>query len=402
MFSVVMSLVLGLTLLFGSAGAAVYASQDALPTDLLYPVKIFTEDLEMDLARTNPEKMEVLLAQIDRRQDELARLEARGEEVPHKAVVYYGRQVYETLQLAAILAEDGSTQVFEEVGSYIQKRPRDMAQGGTPADAPATRSQNGQSWPQDPEGSTTQVLAEDGNYIQKRPRDMEQGEHNKSDQASSPRNQNGMVDNLIHNATLLLELGSSDPAAFRQMVLGKTLYLFAAPAAASSSPAEAITLVVEGDGGATPGFSPQDLRISSGSSGQSGQTGSSSGSSGSSGQPGSSGQTGQTGNSSGSSGSSGQPGSSGQTGQTGNSSGSSGSSGQPGSSGSSGNSSGSSGGSGQDTGGDGSQYGPGPCAGSGCEGDSSSGSSQQGSGGEALWNEAGSGSLPLPSQGEAK
>ncbi len=59
----ILTLVLVFTALFGGTAGTVYAAQDDLPTETLYPVKTFTEDLRLALA-SEPEARLTLLANL--------------------------------------------------------------------------------------------------------------------------------------------------------------------------------------------------------------------------------------------------------------------------------------------------------------------------------------------------
>jgi len=63
--------------LFSSSGAVVFASQDALPGDVLYKVKIATEDVREALAFTQERKKEIIAMRAQRRLDEAQALSAR-------------------------------------------------------------------------------------------------------------------------------------------------------------------------------------------------------------------------------------------------------------------------------------------------------------------------------------
>jgi len=63
--------------LFSSSGAVVFASQDALPGDILYKVKIASEDVREALAFTPERKKEIIAMRAQRRLNEAQALSAR-------------------------------------------------------------------------------------------------------------------------------------------------------------------------------------------------------------------------------------------------------------------------------------------------------------------------------------
>jgi uncharacterized membrane protein YgcG len=90
-----------LTMLFGGSGATlVAAAQTSLPDELLYPVKVWTEDIRLDLAR-NPETSFQLMNQFaNQRFEEIQQLIESGEMPPAPAVYQWEYQWQRTLQFA--------------------------------------------------------------------------------------------------------------------------------------------------------------------------------------------------------------------------------------------------------------------------------------------------------------
>lgn len=77
------ALVFAFVLALGAAGgAAAFASQDALPNDTLYPVKLFTEDARVWFTFDDSSKADLLLDQSDERMKEIAALISHGEPIP--------------------------------------------------------------------------------------------------------------------------------------------------------------------------------------------------------------------------------------------------------------------------------------------------------------------------------
>jgi hypothetical protein len=80
------TLVVVLAMLFGGAGATVYAAQDSMPNDTLYAVKTWSEDVKLGLT-SNPEaKYDLLESYLYRRFAELDALLADGEDIPDNFV----------------------------------------------------------------------------------------------------------------------------------------------------------------------------------------------------------------------------------------------------------------------------------------------------------------------------
>ena len=78
-----LALVFALLVAVGAGGGATaFASQDALPNDTLYPVKLFTEDVHVWLTFDDTSRANLLLDQSAERMQEIATLVSRGDTVP--------------------------------------------------------------------------------------------------------------------------------------------------------------------------------------------------------------------------------------------------------------------------------------------------------------------------------
>jgi hypothetical protein len=69
-------------MLFGGAGATVYAAQDSMPNDSLYAVKTWSEDVKLGLTSDPAAKYDLLESYLYRRFAELDALLADGETIP--------------------------------------------------------------------------------------------------------------------------------------------------------------------------------------------------------------------------------------------------------------------------------------------------------------------------------
>lgn len=122
MFSILTAVVLTLTVLFGGAGATVYAAQDSLPDDALYSVKTFSEDLRLNLAVDPEGQIDLLLKYADERVEEMAALVGQGEPVPQEVQSRYEKLMGNALQVAAGLK---SEQMLKNMGA-IQLRAKNQ------------------------------------------------------------------------------------------------------------------------------------------------------------------------------------------------------------------------------------------------------------------------------------
>lgn len=107
------------TLLFGGAGTA-YASQDSLPNDTLYPVKLWTEDLRLQLASSSETEMNLLLEYAQRRVDEISALVAEGEVPPEETMERLQNEIHEALQLANSMEETARVQALIQAKNALE------------------------------------------------------------------------------------------------------------------------------------------------------------------------------------------------------------------------------------------------------------------------------------------
>lgn len=99
MMPAIASLVLALGLVLGGGGA-VFAAQDALPTDPLYPVKLLAEDAQVNMTREADARAALLLQYADRRIAELGLLGPATPAVVEPVVARFQEQLDAALRLA--------------------------------------------------------------------------------------------------------------------------------------------------------------------------------------------------------------------------------------------------------------------------------------------------------------
>jgi len=116
------------SLLFGGAGATVYAAQDSLPTDALYPVKTVSEDVSLGLAAGSPAKLANVLKYQNRRMGEVADLIGKGEQVPQQVKTRLETQLYYALKLAAGMDGEQMFQALEQIRANNQVMAQTMTQ----------------------------------------------------------------------------------------------------------------------------------------------------------------------------------------------------------------------------------------------------------------------------------
>jgi uncharacterized membrane protein YgcG len=106
MFNILTALVVAVTLVFGGAGVTVFAAQDSLPDQALYPVKIFSEDMRVNFAADPESQVKLLLNFADRRVEEMAALLSERQPVSQQVQDRYQQQMASALRTAAGLNVD--------------------------------------------------------------------------------------------------------------------------------------------------------------------------------------------------------------------------------------------------------------------------------------------------------
>ena len=82
MFGTISAVIMALALVFGGGGATVYAAQGSMPDELLYPVKLFSEDAQLHFTGDLINQAQLLEQFIHRRFDEIDGLVMAGEGIP--------------------------------------------------------------------------------------------------------------------------------------------------------------------------------------------------------------------------------------------------------------------------------------------------------------------------------
>ena len=133
MLATVASLILTLTILFGGAGATVYAAQDSLPNEPLYGLKIAAEDLRMELTREPQAQFEFSLDMGKERMREMLMLYSEGKPIPEGTALRYENHLKNAFQLAAQFDDPAMVQAAQQIRAMIQEQERIMTQAMTNA-----------------------------------------------------------------------------------------------------------------------------------------------------------------------------------------------------------------------------------------------------------------------------
>ena len=141
MLPTITSLLVILAILFGGTGATVFAAQDSLPTDLLYPVKTISEDLRLEMIDDPQAKVDLLAGFIQNRFMEYNLLAAAGEPAPEAWADRVATQTQLMINLAAHMDDAPLTQNMAKLMNMLQVQVRVMQTDNMPDDVdPAANS----------------------------------------------------------------------------------------------------------------------------------------------------------------------------------------------------------------------------------------------------------------------
>jgi len=120
MVNILVTLLVALGLVFGGGGAALAASQSAMPDEALYPVKTWSEQVQLQLAEDDEDKVQLMNAFTNRRMEEIRTMLQAGEQVPEPVMTRLEYQLQYMLQLAAGQPEGQSEQALLQLRNQLQ------------------------------------------------------------------------------------------------------------------------------------------------------------------------------------------------------------------------------------------------------------------------------------------
>ena len=109
-----------------SIGGTVYAAQDSMPDDLLYPVKTLTEDIQIGLESDPEERLDLYASFVNRRLEEIEAQIQAGEEISPKALARLEKHSEKMLQQAAQVGEKGLENALRQVQQALEKQNQMM------------------------------------------------------------------------------------------------------------------------------------------------------------------------------------------------------------------------------------------------------------------------------------
>lgn len=113
-----------LAVMFGGTTATAFAAQESLPSEALYPIKTFIENVRLALT-SDPEAEVMLLLQFsDERMEEIATLIQQGLPVPDTVAIQLQQHLHSALQESAQLDDAALLQVMEQIRTRAQEQLR--------------------------------------------------------------------------------------------------------------------------------------------------------------------------------------------------------------------------------------------------------------------------------------
>ncbi|CAG0978569.1 hypothetical protein ANAEL_01600 [Anaerolineales bacterium] len=161
-------------LLFGG-NATVAASQDALPTDALYQIKLLAEETRLFFNTDPAVEVELLMQQAQARTQEMAALNAEGVTPPDALVIRTQDRIHQALEVTATLDETDVADTLSQIRDQLKTQDRllDQLRDGSCADCEP-------------------VLDQTRDMLRDQLRDVEDGLADPAGFVHRHRNQNGM------------------------------------------------------------------------------------------------------------------------------------------------------------------------------------------------------------------
>jgi hypothetical protein len=122
---------LTMLLVFGMAalgGGLVWAADDSLPGDALYPVKLAVEDARLALASGSDDQVDLALALMEERVGEMQALLRAGRPIPEKAVVRMERHVARALTRASEADDEQKDDLLAQIAGRAQLQEQRLAE----------------------------------------------------------------------------------------------------------------------------------------------------------------------------------------------------------------------------------------------------------------------------------
>ena len=124
MVQILTAFVVVVSMLFGGAGATVYAAQYSLPTDTLYPVKTLSEDMLLVLVNDPQSRLDLVLGYTNRRVEEIVAVMLAGDTIPDEVIDRLQSELDMTLEIAAELEDPELSEAVTKIKIHIRDQDR--------------------------------------------------------------------------------------------------------------------------------------------------------------------------------------------------------------------------------------------------------------------------------------
>jgi len=119
MWTAIVTIITILTLALGGGGITVAAAQSAMPDDVLYSVKTWSEDVRYDLATTDEDRLDLALQYAERRMAEIKTMLEQGVPPDQALASRYQAQIETALQLSTGM--ESSEAAVESLATVYQE-----------------------------------------------------------------------------------------------------------------------------------------------------------------------------------------------------------------------------------------------------------------------------------------
>jgi len=127
MMTTLVSLLITLTMIVSGAGATVYAAQGSVPDEPLYQLKMYTEQIQLQLATQENTQLELALKFSKNRLDEVGKMLEEGKQLAAETQTRLEQQIEYSLQLAAGMDSEARQQAFQQIKTSLQQQEQTMA-----------------------------------------------------------------------------------------------------------------------------------------------------------------------------------------------------------------------------------------------------------------------------------
>ena len=128
MLSTFASIIIAVTLLLGGSGATVAAAQSSLPGDILYDLKLLSENTAAQFVADPEVQFDLSLDLLERRAEEIQTLLLDRQVPAEETITRYQDQIEQAIILSLNLSEDQIAQAFAQIQIRLQTQEQTMAQ----------------------------------------------------------------------------------------------------------------------------------------------------------------------------------------------------------------------------------------------------------------------------------